>query len=207
MMNEWIFILSAMLILAVLFGPYTLRIHFVKTGPSSDALVRMRSVGDLVGLDWLSDGSDSSLNFILFRKALRISGKGRELPETEDEAAGDDSNRPSGENSLLNARRLRVIFKVGSNALGKIIRVFHLERAGVNIRFGTGNPATTGMLFGFMQTLISVPRTGFAMDIAPDFVRRKLEGEADLTLRFTMLRLAAVLITVLIRAVFLLRQS
>jgi hypothetical protein len=206
-MNGLIFIVPALLILAVLFGPYTLRIQYVRTGPCSDARVRMRSVGGLVGLDWLSDGSDSTFNLVLFRKALRISGRGRELPETEDEAAGAGSNRPAGYRRLLNIRRLRVIFKVGSNALGKIIRVFDLERAGMSIRFGTGNPAATGMLFGLVQTLISVPGTRFAMDVVPDFACRKLEGEADLTLRFTMLRLAAVLFRVLIRAVFVLRQS
>jgi hypothetical protein len=206
-MNTWILIIPAILILTVLFGPYTLGIHFVRTGPSSDARVRIRSVWGLVGMDWLLNGSDSSFHLILFGKAAHIPGRGRGLEETEHEAARKDSNRPAGESRTLNVRRLRVIFRVGWNALGKIVRVFQLERAGINIRFGTGNPATTGMLFGLAQSFNSVPGKGFAIDVVPDFVRRKLEGEADLTLRFTMLRLAAVLIMVLIQAVFVLRQS
>ena len=99
------------------------------------------------------------------------------------------------------------MFKEGWKALVRIVRVFHLEQGGVNIRFGTGDPCTTGMLYGLAQILLVLRRKRAEVKVVPDFVNRKLEGEADLTFHFTMLRLVTVMITVLFRAAVVLRKS
>jgi hypothetical protein len=208
MMNAWIFIVPAMGILAVLFGRYTLRIRLVRTGGSSEVVVRFRSVWDVVGLDWQWIGTDSSFHIVLFRKTLGISGKKAESPEPVEEGGEREPDSPRS----LRRRRpgvhgLRQMVKVGWKALNRLVRVFHLEQGGATIRFGTGDPCTTGMLYGLMQIPQLIRRKRAEVKVVPDFLNLKLEGEADLTFRFNMLRLVAVMIAVLIEAAVALRRS
>jgi len=207
MMNGWIFIVPAILILAVVFGRYTLQIRFARTGASSDIIVRLRSSGDVAGLEWQLNGSDSSFKFVLFRMTLRISGKKGESPEATEEGAGREPGSPKKQRRRLAIHGLKKMFKDGWKTLVRIVRVFHLEKAGLNIRFGTGDPSTTGLLYGLSQTLLPLRKNRIKAEVVPDFLHRKLEGEADLMFRFTMLRLVAVLIVALVRAAVVLRKS
>ncbi len=206
MVNAWVFLFPALVFLVVLFGRYRLRIRFLKAGPSLDARVYLLSAGDVVGLDWRSDGKDSSFRLVLFRKAWRISGKKAKSPEEGGVTRDEGSKSPGRDGRRPNLKRSRILFREGWAALEKAVRLFHLEQAAMKLRFGTGDPSTTGILFGFLQTLIPVPKNRFEMDVVPDFIHRKLEGEADLTLRFTMARLVAVGAVVFIRMTLALRQ-
>ena len=206
-MNAWIFILPALVFITVLFGRYTLRIRFFKTGPSFDARVNLQSVGDVVGLDWRSDGTGSSFRIVLFRKPWRISGKDEGTPEEENEAVAGKPDSSGRDRKRLAAGRVRALVRLGWKALERLGRVFHLEQADLKLSFGTGDPCTTGILFGLAQILLSVPGKRFETDVVPDFVHRRLEGEADVTLRFTMAHLVAVGIMVFIRAAMVLKQS
>jgi hypothetical protein len=207
MMNAWIFIVTLILILAVLFGRYRLRILLSRTGECSGVVVRLRSLANVVGLEWQSNGSDSSSRLFLFGRALRISGKNVEAPEPTGKIAEHRPSSPKKESRRLAVHHLHKVFRVGWKALVRIVRVFHLEQGAVNVRFGTGDPFTTGMLYGLAQILLILRRKRTQVKVVPDFINRKLEGEADLTFRFTMLRLVAVLIAVLVRAAVEFRKS
>jgi hypothetical protein len=207
MMNAWIFIVTVILILAVLFGRYRLRILLSRTGDCSDVVVRLRSLANVVGLDWRVNGSDSYGRLVLFGRALRISRKNVQAPEPTGKIAEQKPSSPKKKSRRLAAHPLHQIFRVGWKALVRIVHVFHLEQGAVNIRFGTGDPFTTGMLYGLAQILLILRRKRTQVKVVPDFINRKLEGEADLTFRFTMLRLVAVLIAVLVRAAVELKKS
>jgi hypothetical protein len=207
MMNGWIFIVPAMLILAVLLGRYTLRIRIARTDAYSDVVVLMRSFGNVVGLDWQLIGSDSSSRLVLFGKALRVSGTRGESPEATEEGAGREPGSLKRQRRRLAVHGMQKMFKVGWKALVRIVRVFHLEQGGVNIRFGTGDPCTTGILYCLVQIPLALRRKRVEAKVVPDFLNLKLEGEADLIFRFIMLRLVAVMIAAFVRAAVVLRKS
>ncbi len=74
----------------------------------------------------------------------------------------------------------------------RLVRSFTIRSLRAQGRFGTGDPADTGRLFGRIQTvhpaLYATDRV--TVDIEPDFDRRVLVGEGAITLRVTPLRLA-----------------
>jgi len=206
MMNALFFIVPFLVLAALLLGRYSLRIHVARSSLSSVISLNLRSVGEILGLDWQSDGTDSSMGVVLFKKALRFPRKDGKMEEQEATERGE-VRTPHGRRSGLNADRLPVLLREGRAAAGKLLRVFHLETAGGIIRFGTGDPCSTGILYGFTQTLLSVRGVLFKINVIPDFTRSKLEGEAEATFRFTMARLAAVGIAVIIKIAPILRRS
>jgi hypothetical protein len=206
-MNAFIFIIPAAVITAVLFGRYRLGIRLLKTESSIDARVRLLSAGDAVGLDWRSDGTESSFRLLFFGMALRLSGKRDESHAEVNEMEDAQSDSPARHSRRMTMKRLRRLCREGWTALNRIVRVFRLESAAMKLRFGTGDPSTTGMLFGFTQTLAPVHAKKIEIDLVPDFVHRRLEGEADVTLGFNMARLLAVGITVFIRTAMAMRQT
>jgi hypothetical protein len=207
MMNAWLIIVPALVLFTVLLGRYTLQIRIVRTGGLSDVVARLRSLGDVAGLDWQLIGSDSSFRLVLFRRAFCVSGAKGESPGATEEDSGREPVSTKRKRRRLAVRGLHKIFKVGYKALVRIIRVFHLEQGWVNVRFGTGDPYTTGILYGLVQILLVIRRKRAEVKIVPDFLNRKLEGDADLTFRFIMLRLVVLMIAVLFKAVVELRKS
>ena len=49
-----------------------------------------------------------------------------------------------------------------------------------NVTFGTGDPAETGMVFGWLMALRKVLGPRFRLDAHPDFVRKRMEGRLAL---------------------------
>lgn len=75
--------------------------------------------------------------------------------------------------------------------LRRLLSSFHVQLLSLELRFGTGDPADTGILFGRLQAAMPVtyatPRVD--VDLDPDFHRSIFEGAGELRLRATPLRL------------------
>ena len=68
---------------------------------------------------------------------------------------------------------------------GELARI-HLDRVDVEARFGTGDPADTGRLYGLLTPLVyAVPHPAAALRLTPDFTRRCLEGHGEAALHLT----------------------
>ena len=129
--------------------------------------------------------------------------KGREEDEKEAKRKGE---RPPGQRlQKMVATAERVWFYV--RALKPSVRRFFSRlRRGFRLRhlvcravFGTGNPATTGRVYGYALAASHVIGRRFQMHIAPDFTRVRLEGEATLEVSVYLYRLLWAVVCLAVR--------
>jgi len=89
-------------------------------------------------------------------------------------------------------RRRRLILQALPQFLFDVVRQARLERLRVALRFGTGDPALTGQIYGQLMPLVHgglLPRTA-DVALSPVFDAACLSGDAEVLLRATPLRLA-----------------
>lgn len=72
--------------------------------------------------------------------------------------------------------------------LGKIFKNIRPRHIRANVLFGTGAPDTTGYVFGLYCMLLPVP--GKNVCVTPDFSRKVLEGNADISGHITLYTIA-----------------
>ena len=60
--------------------------------------------------------------------------------------------------------------------LRSLLRAFRVRSICGDLTFGTGNPAETGMIFGWVMALREVLGPRFRLDARPDFVQGRIEG-------------------------------
>lgn len=96
--------------------------------------------------------------------------------------------RPHKPRPSLARQRLRALPEFLAS-LAERVRVEHL---GLDLRFGTGDPALTGQLYGWLMALAQGMGgvTPARLRLLPDFDRACLAGHAEVALRLTPLRLA-----------------
>jgi len=79
-------------------------------------------------------------------------------------------------------RRFPVLWK-------RFLQNFDVERLDVQGNFGMGDPALTGTVYGFIQSLQLFRGKLFRASLVPNFFEAKFEGEVTLVFRFILLRL------------------
>lgn len=69
-------------------------------------------------------------------------------------------------------------------ALGRMIRKVHVERIEIDGDLGLGDPAGTGVLFGWLMPLIhALPSPRFRFDLRPDFAAARVSVRAEAAFR------------------------
>ena len=94
-------------------------------------------------------------------------------------------------------RLLRFPVEPGLRLLGSLTRAITLRRVRVDGRFGLGDPAKTGYMFGVLQTVgASLPKRRKQLQILlePDFREQVLCGRLDICLHLSLARVAASLL-------------
>lgn len=74
--------------------------------------------------------------------------------------------------------------------LTDLVDRIRIDQLGLDLRFGTGDPALTGQIFGWLMSLAYGGGNPVALRIVPDFDQTCLAGHADLVLRVSPVRLA-----------------
>lgn len=74
--------------------------------------------------------------------------------------------------------------------LAAVVDRIRIDRLRLELRFGTGDPALTGQIFGWLMSLAYGVGNPAALRVVPDFDRACLAGDADLVLRVRPVRLA-----------------
>lgn len=76
--------------------------------------------------------------------------------------------------------------------LSAVAERIHLDRLRLDLRFGTGDPALTGQVHGWLMALAHGLGSGASarLRVQPEFDRACLAGTAEVVLRLTPLRLA-----------------
>lgn len=103
--------------------------------------------------------------------------------------------KPSeGRNRRKRARRsfqLRNLLHEIPALIGDTLAAFHIDRLMLHATFGTGDPAITGELYGFLCPLsYGVPTERVQIAVTPDFAHRHFDGTGEVAFHFTPARLA-----------------
>ena len=78
---------------------------------------------------------------------------------------------------------MRRLFEAGTQIIGDELARIHLDRLDLDARIGTGDPAETGRLYGYLTPLIyGLPRERWRLAVRPDFDRAVFEGRAEIAL-------------------------
>lgn len=67
----------------------------------------------------------------------------------------------------------------GKILLERFFKIPKIERFHANLVVGLGNPAATGLLMGAYYTLRQIPAVFQSVQIAPDFINKKITGEIE----------------------------
>jgi hypothetical protein len=177
-------------ILVVFFGPYTVRLRFLRDDSKSLIALRLRSLVGFFGMDCEMKPECFHCRLAVFGKVwnrdFRIKGI-----ETESASSDGSGSERKGITSKVNAwnfnsaRTLKIIMKF----FKRILHAFRLKRLDADVSFGTGNPATTGILYGWIQCLNESTFDRFEATFKPDFFRKKFHGKIELTVRFFLIKL------------------
>ena len=86
--------------------------------------------------------------------------------------------------NLLQEEETKLLISESLTALGKMLKSIRPRRVRANICFGTGAPDTTGYAYGLCCMVAAAWRPGFW--VTPDFEKKVLEGEFDVSGRITI---------------------
>ena len=88
---------------------------------------------------------------------------------------------------------VRRLLRAGPRLVGGVLRQIRLERLHVTARFGLGDPAETGQLFGMLAPVAYAPQwlgsKAVSVVLTPVFEARCLSGAAEGALAVTPIRL------------------
>lgn len=147
-----------------------------RTGPTPEARLRLRL-------------GSARLPALLSVDLMRNRG------ETGEQAPGErrPGNRKGGRKGrrtrrALSGRLLSALPRLVADTLAGV----HLDRLRLAGRFGLGDPAVTGELWGRLCPLLYMPRDPrLEIDVVPDFDSLRIDGEGLVALHARPLRLAA----------------
>jgi hypothetical protein len=77
--------------------------------------------------------------------------------------------------------------------LRRVRKAFRIHRTACDLTFGTGDPATTGQLAGFLYAARPMLGPRARIDITPDFLATRFEGRVALTVRISLARITCAL--------------
>ena len=164
------------LVVAVLLAllAFPVRVRFeARSGPGGQVRVELGLLGGLV--PWIA----------LFDSARP--GKSR--------TAGPEAKKPRKKKKPGRAGRMsgRRVLRAGPGLVGGVLRQIRLERLHVAARFGLGDPAETGRLFGMLAPIAYAPQwlgsKAVSVVLTPVFEVRCLSGAAEGALAVTPIRL------------------
>lgn len=105
--------------------------------------------------------------------------------------AGAKTDRPSTRPSAKRSRYIHRIPQAGLRLLSDLIRLVRIRKISVDARFGCGDPADTGQIFGLLSPLLygasGLQRT--ELRVEPVFEQATLSGRAALELSFVPITL------------------
>ncbi len=199
----------AVLLLLFIFYPVVLRLELAKTGKEKAAEISLRFVGGLSGMSLLIQDREM-LIFLLFLSKkiapIKLSGRKKVRKEKPEEpVVAEKGARRKLElfiTKILNtwvgsSKRLSLARRFRNSVLsflGSSFSSFRFNRIKCDLDFGTGDPASTGMAFGYVQALDSLGLRGVDLKVRPNYMERKLEGTLILHIYMKLYKLSAAIL-------------
>jgi hypothetical protein len=196
-------IVVILLVLAVLFGPYRVEANGIQTDENRRVSADISTTGRVLRFGWREETDGQRLEFSLFGvRLLRKRLLKAEPDETENQAELPSETESDGNGFHF---PIQLPFWIRNNIMD-VLRCFEIKRFNVRGIFGTGDPATTGMLFGFTQPLQAMFGVSW-LDWTPDFLEKKAAGRIELVVRFNMASLLWRLSVLAFRSVLFMRRE
>jgi Protein of unknown function (DUF2953) len=154
----WIIFSLLVLVLAIASAPVVLRARF-QTSPCVCFQLQVSPLGGLIPFLTLVDSA---------------SAKPKDSSQTK------CRKKPRSKKNLPSGGAKRMIRNV-PHLLGDILRQFKFRKLVVEARFGLGDPADTGTVFGAFCPIIYgvLPARRFCIDVVPDYERACFDGSID----------------------------
>lgn len=185
--------LSGLFLLAVvLLVPTVLSLWVERKGDGLRCWVSIGLIGGLLGIGAGLDTDGRRIGIFAFTRrlmAFRIrKARGPDKQGARKERAPEPTETDRPGHAWLS--RLPAIKKPAIALLRSLPAAVALRRVTVRGRFGSGDPATTGMLFGWLQSLRScLDSRRMLIAVSPDFAQRRLDGAITLVLTVHLLRI------------------
>lgn len=165
-------------------------------GGGLDQVGAVRRVGPMLG-SWFPWGKR-----LKKKEAVAEKEAGKEEKKEEEEVEEEKEEEPEPVVQTLRERVDHVLVLVergyaylqelgpaAGRFLKRLGRVLGLHQVMCDVVLGTGNPALTGRLFGYVQALTAVMGPRIKIYMQPDFVQTKVIGNVKLELSFYLYRL------------------
>lgn len=171
-----------MILLFLLFGLYNVRISLEVFRKGISTSVRISSWKNVYGIEWTRKEGESYLSGLLMNQS--VYWRKRTLKSEEEKAVRREvaQKRRKDRVKQLCCIGRRLFFRVPGFLKG-ILKCFHVKKMNIQGDFGMGDPALTGMVYGFIQTSRSFQNKNFTVLMNPDFSRMFFEGEMNLVLQ------------------------
>jgi len=138
----------------------------------------------LAGISLRYQDASWSLFPLVLGQPLRFlplrSGKGVQLRPTPPAGPEEREEKPAGPRRERWLDWVRWFLSPGLELLGNLPGAIGLKKLRVCGRFGCGDPAVTGSIFGYLQSLKPVENKRLHLDVIPDFARPGLQGSLHL---------------------------
>lgn len=154
----WIILGLLLLVLAIASAPVILRAQF-QTSPCVSFQLQVSPLGGLIP-------------FLTLVDSVRAKQK--------DSSRAKRRKKPRANKNLPSRGAKRMIRNV-PRLLGDILRQFKFRKLIVDARFGLGDPADTGTVFGALCPIIYgvPPARRFSIDVVPDYERACFDGSIE----------------------------
>jgi hypothetical protein len=196
-------IVVILLALIVLLGPYRVEANGIRTNEDRVVSADISTTGRVLNIGWRDEPDGQKLVLSIFGFTLLR----RRLAEPEsDENKNNTVDQSKIESDGTGFRfPFKLPFWVRKNILD-VLRCFEIKRFNVQGIYGTGDPATTGLLYGFTQPLQAAFGVSW-MDWTPDFLEKKAVGRIELAVRFTMASLLWRVAVLAFRSILLMKRQ
>ncbi|MEZ5653999.1 MAG: DUF2953 domain-containing protein [Burkholderiaceae bacterium] len=169
----WAALALAVVVVAVLVAPVRLAL-WVSSQPDYRAGLDLSLLGGII-------------------PALPIIDTGRRRAKRKRAAGKHEARRPGRRRSGSGLARVRRVLGAAPGILRSLRGAVRIRQLAIDCRFGLGDPADTGQLFGMIAPLIYGSPWHWpppaSLSVTPDFDRVCLEGRADVVLDVAPLRL------------------
>jgi len=170
------------ILLFLLFGLYDVRISLEVFRKGISTSVRISSWKNVYGIEWTRKEGESCLRGILMNQSVYWRKKTSKSEEEKDVRKKVAQKGRKDREKRLGCIGRRLFFRFPGFLKG-ILKCFHVKKMNIQGDFGMGDPACTGMVYGFIQTSRSLQNKNFTVLMNPDFSRKFFEGELNLVLQ------------------------
>lgn len=178
-----------LLVVSIFLGPYRIRVD-ADTGGRMSCWIAAWAC--LYGFEWRRMGNVHYVRGILLSRPVgwRMKLGGRK--EKTGPGAEESPKKPIRRRGEKKRRIGCLAGRLSCEAPGMCKRVLQrvdVEALCVDGRFGTGNPALTGTVYGFLEALQPFRDERFFIDLVPDFMERQFRAKVMVTFRVVLLEL------------------